>query len=922
VCDDLPALQVQCRELAAKKKDVYFALASFIEKRVWSPTKINYHTKKQGDWVYRTQSNVKSLRTLFLDIDAGAEKSYTSQEDVIEALKDFCKITGMPKPTLVNSGYGIHVYWTLTDAVPRAEWRATAEKLKNACVVLNLHADHNITADEARVLRVPGTKNFKRGGEVPVTVLTSAPAHALAALDALLDTFLVGKNVPVAATRPAVGLPARKGLPTGVTGNLGATNDPLNGNAVVFSCAAMNGLVANRGATAKYPIWLTGLAVARYCADPQAMLLAVSDGHPAFNKAEAEAKMNSMTGGPPKCSTFWTEDHDTCEACPHWREITTVAELGRPWRETPPPPVAGRVLPAPPEPYQRKQQADGSNIIVFVETDADERTVDVPVSPYDIYPSRIMEQVNDDNEADECSTWIVHLPRKGEVEFKMPQSLLSDTRKLHAFLLSRGLHIHAKEAKGIQQFMTAYLKSLAKVVDRERMFERLGWHDRHQSFVLPTVIFHRDGTSTPHTSSKVLEAVTKNAIHTFGSKELWLDALKFYASEEYVAYRTFFYFAWGAPLLHMTGHKGILIAASGETGRGKTTLLEACASIYGNPSGFLVGGGKYGATMNAMFQIIGTSHSIPMFWDDTTERDPDEMREFMLHISTGKGKERMHGNVHDGKVVTWETIVLSSANTDDVHRVLSTGKDSNPHLMRFISVPFDEIDRSIEMKLKADAMKRVLAENYGFGAEYLQYITEHYVELQAFVIKQMERFDRLLNVTSDERHWSAALAVAYVGGLIAFKLGLSPFNPKLDEEWMVGHVDRMRLTFKQASSGPVDILNEFLESHVSNTLILSPKQSSHVDNIVNRPHSVDGLQIRHEVDSGMVYISKTAMNAYCTKAKANFGRLENELTACGVIRRRNCYKVLGADTPYAIGQTRCWEVDRGVLETLKGGGKK
>jgi hypothetical protein len=309
-----------------------------------------------------------------------------------------------------------------------------------------------------------------------------------------------------------------------------------------------------------------------------------------------------------------------------------------------------------------------------------------------------------------------------------------------------------------------------------------------------------------------------------------------------------------------------------------------------------------------------------MFWDDTTERDPDDMREFMIHISSGMGKDRMHGNAHDGKVVTWQTMVLSSANTDDVHRIMSAGKDSAPHLMRFISIPFDTLDRSTEAKLRADTFKRGIRINYGSPGEvYLQYITEHYEQIQQLVIREMERYDRILQAPSEERHWSATFAVAYVGGRIAYKLGLSPFDPRDDEAWRLQHVAKMRVTYTQAASTPADVLNEFLEKHVQQTLILSPKQSSHVDNIVNRPHGA--LLIRNEVDTNLLYVSRTAMNNYCTEVKSNFTKLESELVLLKVIRRRNCYKVLGADTPFAMGQTRCWEIDRTILESLKGKAK-
>ena len=73
------------------------------------------------------------------------------------------------------------------------------------------------------------------------------------------------------------------------------------------------------------------------------------------------------------------------------------------------------------------------------------------------------------------------------------------------------------------------------------------------------------------------------------------------------------------------------------------------------------------------------------------------------------------------------------------------------------------------------------------------------------------------------------------------------------------------------------------------------------------------LLIRNEVDTNRIYVARASVNTYCNEVKANFRNLEGSLQKDHIILRRNCYKVLGADTPWALGQTRCWEIDRVVL---------
>lgn len=938
VVTDLAEMQVKAREWMNEGKDVYFALASFAEREVFNPKKKNYKTGQMGAMEKRTQANAKFLRAFFLDLDVKPDKlgHYHSQEEALAALREFCKTTGLPKPTLVNSGYGLHAYWPLDTNVPRDDWLPVAEKLKDACTVAGLLADPVITADPARVLRIPGTKNFKNGTAVPVEVVwQTAYPYRLDQIDGLLDTYLSGKAIPKAAKRAPAPLQATPAPAAALGDNLGATNDPVNGNSLVFRCAQIQRLVADRGASAPYPVWWLGLGISRFTTDPKTFSLAVSDGHSDFDPTETQAKADSWTGGPPTCTKFWNIDPTTCEACPMWRKITTPVELGRPWKEDQPSPPAlpmpdvsdaeVKILPPPPppHPYVRVKQDDGSTHICLRTMDEDETPINQMICPYDLYPNRIMEETSDENkEADECSTWIVHQPRQRTKTFKMPQSMLSDTKKLHGFLLMRGLHINPREAKAVQFYMTAYLKELAKLADRERMFDRLGWHDDYNSFVFPDVIYHKDGTVTPHVSSKEIDSITKGGMRVKGTVEGWRDTVKFYSGPDNYSYRAGMYTGWASPLYGMTGQKGILVAFSGESGRGKTTLLETIASIYADPEAILIGGGKHGATTNAMYSITGTYHSFPVLWDDTTDRSAEDMSEFMLHISNGGGKERMKGNKHDGRVVTWRTMVISSANTDDINRIMATNKDPEARLMRYMTIEFNSVDRGHESKIAADKFKRGLREHYGHvGRIYIKYIVEHAQEVKEYIHKVMERFDRELKMQSQERHWSAFLACQYVGGRIAFKLGLSPFDPKDDLDWLKANIGNMRVSYAEAAQSPVEMITEFLETKLSNTLILQAKGSNNIDNVVRSPNGNGGLQIRRENDTGLIYIARSALNAWCEETKANYKVIEAALVMHGIILRKNCYKVLGADTTLAGGQTRCVEISRDKLEKFTGGKK-
>ena len=134
----------------------------------------------------RTEDDIESFCGFFLDLDChGKEGEYQSVAEASAALKDLCSKAYLPKPSyLVSSGRGLHAHWTFSDPIPLALWQPVANNLKALCTAYGLKADATVTADAARVLRVPNTLNFND----PVNP-TSVELLPLANEDASFEDF-------------------------------------------------------------------------------------------------------------------------------------------------------------------------------------------------------------------------------------------------------------------------------------------------------------------------------------------------------------------------------------------------------------------------------------------------------------------------------------------------------------------------------------------------------------------------------------------------------------------------------------------------------------------------------------------------------------------------------------------------------------
>ena len=174
-------------------------------KLVQQQRNVFFGVAKYKDGSGRKKSNVLALKSFWLDIDCGPTKAqvnpktgkpdgYIDQAAGLAALKQFCKHIGLPKPVLVNSGRGLHVYWPLTEEITREEWEPVAARLRELCVTHKLYVDPSVF-EVARILRIPGTLNFKDNPPSTVSVMAVATPVSYQSMRDILGV----KNLPAPA---------------------------------------------------------------------------------------------------------------------------------------------------------------------------------------------------------------------------------------------------------------------------------------------------------------------------------------------------------------------------------------------------------------------------------------------------------------------------------------------------------------------------------------------------------------------------------------------------------------------------------------------------------------------------------------------------------------------------------------------------
>lgn len=129
-----------------------------------------------------TADDVVALPALWIDIDIADEEAHSASnlpatvQEALDILWD-----APPCSLVVHSGYGLHVYWMLDEAL---ELETPTDRLEAGRLVETWQAAFrhrcrargwtlDATHDLARVLRLPGTYNHKRGEPRPVRVIST-----------------------------------------------------------------------------------------------------------------------------------------------------------------------------------------------------------------------------------------------------------------------------------------------------------------------------------------------------------------------------------------------------------------------------------------------------------------------------------------------------------------------------------------------------------------------------------------------------------------------------------------------------------------------------------------------------------------------------------------------------------------------------
>jgi len=903
-----------------QNKDIYFALSTF---------------EQSGK---RTADNARHIRSLFIDMDG-----YETKKAAALALDGFLAKTGIDllgSPYIVSSGGGLHCYWPFTEDVTVDEWKPVAENFKRLCRQEALSIDMTVTADAARVLRIPETFNNKAKYATPrpVRILAEGDTFDFHDLASHIQSQLKNAPPPLPPKgKTDLALPGKRPEMA-----LSATTVKLFENSVTrfkhiykktkdgTGCDQLRYYVENATEDGMEPLWRGWLSIAQKCEDGEKAAVWLSDLHP-YPHERMHQKLAEIKG-PYPCVKFDSENPGICDGCPHRGKITNPLALGRETAVT----TAETTIevengnkqlirPEPPRGY-----AYGIRGGVFMEkedTDANGQVTkrQIMLLPYDMFPVDILshngEHLVHMLAVRDYKVQAVSFPQKAVVSKDETVKALAQQNVLATF--------GSGNDKNLYDYVRACVEKMSSEKKPIEVPDHCGWQ-QNDTFVWGGKIYspNLEAIEVPMPG---LENITMNS-KPAGTLENWRRFIDLLVRRKLWDHLAIILVGAGSPLMRFTKLHGLTVhCASTDSGTGKSLALEGAASIWGHPTHYRTGAGT---SPVAMQQRLGLLHSNPLITDEITSKNRDEFEwfpAFLLSMTEGRGKERMESGANKERLnlSTWAAMAIMSSNTHAVDYLTGTRKHaSEGELRRLIEYIMDE-----KLEWTADEIEIIksLSSNYAVaGVVLAQYMVDNIEMVDTLVLQTVRQMYTEYKAPNDERFWMAGVGCAIAAGILMNNehAGIAEFPLVEIIESFRKRINHQRGSIKGSYRSAEDVLNAFVQEYQGKFVVVRYGEKagplahlgdgSMVDKNTTRAEVMG--RVEHGVTAGHVdfFIEERMLKSFCSNMSfgyANFKRyLEAQFTVSYVAKKDMMAKT--SAPPMRVSAMKISRVVTEVDETL------
>jgi len=864
-----------------------------------------YFTPGSYEGSRRTQKDCVAVRSFFLDLDYMHGKSvYISKEAAIADTERFCAEIDWPAPTLVDSGGGIHAYWIFDEDLPSKEWTAYAERFKSLCLEHGMIIDECVPADSARLMRVPGTLNYRYDPPSPslllTEVFTSPIERLLGALGEPEESPISDLSQIFASAEQGVDEETRR------IWDEQRKNFEFSFYSIVeksledVGCNQIKDAVIN-AATLPEPQWYAAMSVAVRCTEGMEAVHKLSEDYPGYSPTDTERKANQSlenATGAHSCEAFESLNPAGCKGCPHRMKFGKMGpiSLGKTLRiavaievpevdeteagevrdpEIPTGVPHSLVFPDYLLPYARGQNG-GIYYIPPKRTTKDGKVIqDDPelLMQHDLYPTQRMFSPYDG----ECLMMRLVLPRDAIRNFMLPLKDVAAYEKLKAALASNGVVFEPAKINRLASYIMKWSSFLINTEKAEVMHMQQGWTEGHQSFVLGANEYS-NGKCHASPPSPMSRNITKY-LTVKGTYERWQQSAQALNAPEFELHALVLLAGFASPLIEFTSVNGIIFSVLGATGCAKTGALYGALSIWGEPAPLALND----ATDNSLIQRMVSLKNLPLGLDEQSNMAPKTASDLAYKVSAGRSKLRMQASTNSERNQEYLThlICIATLNQSIKDKVQQFKSDASAEDMRIFEVYVDKPSTLTE------ALGKEVFDAFNFnhghaGPIYVQKLMELGPQKVSDIIS--EEYDKVMARFTGKSEFRFLIwfgAVIFAAERFCRMAGIVDYEMTRIGNVLLKNLNTISDNREKNKMDPTVLLGEFMDKHIRDTLVIQDGRVTH--------EPFGNLLVRVEVETDEsekicnAFVSSSALKTFLSDKQISIHAFEDDMKRRGIL---------------------------------------
>lgn len=793
----------------------------------------------------RRAANALECKALWADIDVGKEhNSYATLDDAVAALGSFAQNTGLKPTIVVHSGAGLQAYWTFDKPLVADVWKQLAKFFAVFCKQNNLILDPSRTQDVASIMRLPGTRHIKTGNIATVIFDKGRDWNAKEFFGVIKRQIKADDSL--VAPAPVPPLPVNQTLLSQTT----LRQDPIaKAEPIVRGCPAIltSGLCQE-------PQWFGMMSVMKCCVDGREWAHKLSAMDKARYIAEDTDKKfdHASPNMPMRCESFAALCPNICEKCQNRGKLTSPIQLGLNKGQAVSAPVEANSAPLepmsdrlsiPPQTKYPLQKLQSDNFII------DERGItyrslvkgssgvfewnDIPLCLPKLYYTHSIHSI--ENGAPRRTHWFVVEQPDGKRE-NVPFVVQRDMNATNIMRWFNEANIFpasplAKPALFLQ-LMNTYLQSVIGNGQELATKKHFGWttaRDKKnqcdvEGFAVGRGVVTAEGI-LPAQYEGVAERIAREELGTAGALDKWKAIPQMYRVLKQPAAQLAICLAFASPLMKYgsgIATSGIFSLWSSASGKGKSQVMRACASIWGDPDKQFIQ--RHSSSVLRM-RKLSTIHNLPCYMDELTDVKDEDMYSLAYTLVDGREKQKLRSSgaemVETGD---WKTMTFTTANKSFKEAAAKVTGDSNASILRVMEIEcdFQSFENVPTVRQYIAHCINLCKDNYGLAGPEFMYQLLRRSDRLATLTRRVDAWSQEKGFATEERFMSSPLALAIIAGRWAVEWGLLDYDMDALEKWILDvFVPHNRIKTKESVVEYDDVLRNYLLDRQLHILVVT-----------------------------------------------------------------------------------------------------